>query len=80
MRSSVPRRCAFYFGVFAALCFGADGGFAQTPGGWRIIGRTPVSLYQPTSSPPFLFSPGDTVEFYPIDVQEFTRMAYAAPT
>jgi KipI family sensor histidine kinase inhibitor len=53
---------------------------SATPGGWRIIGRTPVSLYQQSSSQPFLFSPGDTVEFYPIDAQEFTRMAYAAPT
>jgi inhibitor of KinA len=52
---------------------------SATPGGWRIIGRTPVSLYQPTSSQPFLFSPGDTVEFYPIDADEFARMSYAAP-
>lgn len=51
-----------------------------TPGGWRIIGRTPVSLYQPGSSRPFLFSPGDTVQFYPIDADEFARMSYAATT
>ena len=50
-----------------------------TPGGWRIIGRTPVSLYQPQSSQPFLFSPGDTVQFYPIDPDEFARISYAAP-
>ena len=43
-----------------------------TPGGWRIIGRTPVSLYRPQSSSPFLFSPGDRVQFYPIDADEFT--------
>ena len=53
---------------------------SATPGGWRIIGRTPVSLYQPAFSQPFLFSPGDTVEFYPIDADEFARMSYAAPT
>ncbi len=52
---------------------------SATPGGWRIIGRTPVTLYQPASSQPFLFSPGDRVEFYPIDADEFARMAYAAP-
>ena len=52
---------------------------SATPGGWRIIGRTPLSLYQPTSSQPFLFTPGDTVEFYPIDADEFARMSYAAP-
>ena len=50
-----------------------------TPGGWRIIGRTPVSLYQPQASQPFLFSPGDSVEFYPIDAAEFARMSDAAP-
>jgi inhibitor of KinA len=50
---------------------------SASPGGWRIIGRTPVSLYQPTFSQPFLFRPGDTVEFYPIDADEFARMSYA---
>lgn len=52
---------------------------SATPGGWRLIGRTPVSLYKPQFSQPFLFTPGDTVEFYPIDADEFARMSYAAP-
>ena len=52
---------------------------SATPGGWRLVGRTPVSLYQPQSSQPFLFTPGDTVEFYRIDADEFARMSYAAP-
>ena len=52
---------------------------AATPGGWRIIGRTPVSVYQPEASQPFLFSPGDHVQFYPIDADEFARMSYATP-
>jgi inhibitor of KinA len=52
---------------------------SATPGGWRLIGRTPLSLYKPESSQPFLFTPGDTVEFYPIDADEFARMSYAAP-
>ena len=51
-----------------------------TPGGWRIIGRTPVSLYRPQSSSPFLFSPGDHVQFYPINADEFTRISNAPPT
>lgn len=50
-----------------------------TPGGWRIIGRTPVSLYRPQTSEPFLFSPGDSVQFYPIGTDEFARMSHAAP-
>ena len=52
---------------------------SASPGGWRLIGRTPVSLYQPGSSQPFLFSAGDTVQFYPIDVDEFARMSDAEP-
>jgi inhibitor of KinA len=51
-----------------------------TPGGWRIIGRTPVILYRPQASSPFLFSPGDHVQFYPIDTDEFTRISDAPPT
>jgi inhibitor of KinA len=35
----------------------------ESPGGWRIIGRTSVSLFDLTSERPFLFSPGDTVRF-----------------
>ena len=45
-----------------------------TPGGWRIIGRTPVALYRPNSSTPFLLSPGDMVRFEPIGPQEFDRL------
>src|SRR5689334_13745210 len=52
---------------------------SATPGGWRIIGRTPISLYQPQSPQPFLFSPGDSVQFYPIDEDEFARIADAEP-
>jgi inhibitor of KinA len=35
----------------------------DSPGGWRIIGRTSLNLFDPTLSPPFLFSPGDEVRF-----------------
>ena len=52
---------------------------AATPGGWRIVGRTPVSVYQPEAPQPFLFSPGDHVQFYPINADEFARMSYAPP-
>ena len=45
-----------------------------TPGGWRLIGRTPVALYRPNSSTPFLLSPGDMVRFEPIGSQEFDRL------
>ena len=48
----------------------------STPGGWRLIGRTPSALYRPSSSKPFLFSPGDTVRFEPIGPAEFNRLQY----
>lgn len=51
-----------------------------TPGGWRIIGRTPLRVYQTQAAQPFLFSPGDTVQFYPIDANEFDRLSHAAST
>jgi inhibitor of KinA len=46
----------------------------STPGGWRLIGRTPVALYRPNSSTPFLLSPGDVLRFEPIGPQEFDRL------
>ena len=46
----------------------------STPGGWRIIGRTPIQLYRPNSATPFLLSPGDLVRFEPIAPQEFDRL------
>jgi len=40
---------------------------AVTPGGWNIIGRTPLAPYDPVRREPFLFRPGDTVRFHRID-------------
>ncbi len=37
-----------------------------SPGGWRIIGRTPLHLFQPDGSPPVLLQMGDHVTFVPI--------------
>ncbi|MFW5897063.1 MAG: 5-oxoprolinase subunit PxpB, partial [Bacillota bacterium] len=38
-----------------------------TPGGWSLLGRTPVRLFDPSSEDPTLLRPGDRVEFYPIE-------------
>lgn len=46
----------------------------DSPGGWRIIGRTPLRLYDPNRSKPFLLQPGDHVRFVPIDRDEFDRL------
>jgi inhibitor of KinA len=45
----------------------------DTPGGWQIIGRTPVRPFDVSRKEPFLFKPGDAVRFVPID-----RRTYAA--
>jgi inhibitor of KinA len=44
---------------------------AETPGGWQLIGRTPVKPFDPDRSEPFLMKAGDRVEFYAIDRAEF---------
>lgn len=38
----------------------------ESPGGWRLIGRTPLVLFDPERTPPFLFAPGDEVRFLPV--------------
>lgn len=40
---------------------------AALPGGWRVIGRTPVTLFDPRRDPPAYLLPGDRVRFEPID-------------
>lgn len=35
----------------------------ESPGGWRIIGRTTLRLFDPSKEEPFLFRPGDQVRF-----------------
>ncbi|MCS3409639.1 5-oxoprolinase subunit PxpB [Serratia sp. AKBS12] len=36
-----------------------------TPGGWQLIGRTPLALFNPLEMPPTLLRPGDSVRFVP---------------
>jgi KipI family sensor histidine kinase inhibitor len=39
---------------------------AELPGGWRIIGRTPIVLFDAHRDPPTYLAPGDTVRFEPM--------------
>lgn len=43
----------------------------ETPGGWQIIGRTPLRLYDPDRQPPALLAAGDPVRFVPITARQF---------
>jgi KipI family sensor histidine kinase inhibitor len=42
-----------------------------SPGGWRLIGRTPLRLFQPLADPPVLLRMGDHVKFVPISKGDF---------
>jgi inhibitor of KinA len=44
---------------------------AVSPGGWQIIGRTPLSLFRPEAEAPALLHMGDRVRFKPISKEEF---------
>ncbi|WP_332698297.1 5-oxoprolinase subunit PxpB [Halalkalibacter lacteus] len=43
-----------------------------SPGGWQIIGRTPLELFRPSENPPSLLQSGDVIRFKPISLKEFT--------
>lgn len=45
----------------------------DSPGGWQIIGRTPIQLFDANSLPPCLLSAGDTVQFVSIEKNEFKK-------
>lgn len=45
-----------------------------TPGGWRLIGRTPLRIFRKDREPMGLISVGDEVRFQPIPHQEFTAL------
>jgi len=43
----------------------------QTPGGWWLIGRCPLRMFNPDTAPPCLFKVGDRVRFVPISASEY---------
>jgi inhibitor of KinA len=45
----------------------------SSPGGWQIIGRTPIELFDSSNETPSLLRPGDTVQFYSITAHEFAH-------
>lgn len=46
----------------------------ETPGGWQIIGRTPLALFQPEKMPPTLLEAGAMIRFVPISAADFEEM------
>lgn len=45
-----------------------------SPGGWRLIGRTPLRLFDPRKDPPTLLRPGDRVRFVAVDAATYSRL------
>jgi inhibitor of KinA len=46
-----------------------------SPGGWRLIGRTPLRLFDAAAPAPFLLAPGDRVRFVPVSRAAFDEVA-----
>lgn len=49
----------------------------ESPGGWRLIGRTPVQALDFASTPPFLFRAGEYLQFQRVSRQEYEEIALA---
>ncbi|MGH8232816.1 MAG: 5-oxoprolinase subunit PxpB [Rhodanobacteraceae bacterium] len=55
---------------------GAQAGIypCELPGGWQLIGRTPLAVFDPERDRPCLLAPGDRVRFCAIDAAEFAQL------
>jgi KipI family sensor histidine kinase inhibitor len=49
----------------------------ESPGGWRLVGRTPLALFDPSPGArrPFLLAPGDGLRFVPVDRARYDALA-----
>ena len=45
-----------------------------TPGGWNLVGRTPLKLFTPEQNPPVLLHAGDRVKFRAITIDEYRKL------
>lgn len=46
----------------------------DSPGGWQLIGRTPLRMFDPAATPPTLLDAGLWVRFSPVTQEEYTRI------
>ncbi len=67
-RQSVPQGSVGVAGAFTGVYA------LSSPGGWRIIGRTPKRLFNKHARDPFVIRAGDEVRFSPITEEEFARL------
>lgn len=47
----------------------------ESPGGWQLIGRTPLKLFAPERENPFLYKAGDRIRFRPVSLEQFAELA-----
>jgi inhibitor of KinA len=47
----------------------------ESPGGWHLIGATPIRFFDAARAPPALLAAGDTVLFEPIDPASFAAIS-----
>jgi inhibitor of KinA len=48
-----------------------------TPGGWRLLGRTPAAMFRPDRAEMSLLALGDLVRFVPISREQFAKLENA---
>lgn len=46
----------------------------ESPGGWQLIGRTPLTLFSPSAKDPFVFAAGDYLQFAAIGLDEYAAL------
>ncbi|MCG7338559.1 5-oxoprolinase subunit PxpB [Staphylococcus sp. ACRSN] len=46
----------------------------QSPGGWQIIGRTPINVFDINREPMCLYEAGDAIQFYSIDLETYNQI------
>ncbi len=49
----------------------------DSPGGWQLMGMTPVRTYDPSREAPILVEAGDYIRFVPVDEEEYIRIREA---
>lgn len=67
-RTDVPRGSV-------AIANGQTGVYPlSSPGGWQLIGRTPLRLFRPEKDEPIPYNPGDTIVFHPISKEDYLQL------
>lgn len=47
---------------------------SESPGGWQLIGRTPLKLYDETNDPPVFINAGDYIRYVQVDEEEYNKI------